>query len=481
MQAYNGSFPAGGASLTVGGVPFTLAHYSGGGTGIILTNSASQASPDVYDIPVNVADPTAVYTLINSSYGVSGFLDGTVEFIGAGGADAVFNLTQGTNIRDYNNDGFNNTVAPGTPSVSFQNGQVRLDMQSFQLPASFATDTLTDIRFSGFGNYPNGLPFLAAVTVTDPQTTTVGGLLTLDATTGPLHVNGGTVQGGTITDNSGNGADGVIVAETSTLDGVTLHGNLDVTSSGAVLNVLDGLTLGGSIVSIGNASGAATLSFAGTELLGGTGTLVFSNAANSLNDSTSGSVLTIGPNITLHGSSATIGGAAIVNHGAIEADTPGGAITNNPTTFTNQGTIEASGGGSLSVTGLTGHLGTAILSDTAGTASSLSVSGAGYTVDHDFNVSSGETLSLLGSFSSSANITATGATLNLGTPNSTTAWSMGTLNATNCTINLGGQPSALNVGNHHRLQDQRARHVHDRATARLVRGQHGRHRLGGHP
>ena len=48
----------------------------------------------------------------------------------------TFNLVEGTNIRDYNNDGYNNTIAAGTPSLSYGNGQVRLDMQTFVLPSA---------------------------------------------------------------------------------------------------------------------------------------------------------------------------------------------------------------------------------------------------------------------------------------------------------------------------------------------------------
>src|SRR5262245_26185618 len=58
LQNYtNGSYyPAGGTSLTVGGVAFTLANSPGGGTGIIQT--PNQSSPSSFDVPVNVANPT---------------------------------------------------------------------------------------------------------------------------------------------------------------------------------------------------------------------------------------------------------------------------------------------------------------------------------------------------------------------------------------------------------------------------------------
>ena len=83
-----------------------------------------------------------------------------------GGLDAIFILVEGTNIRDFNNDGYEDTVAPGTPSASFGGGQVRLDMQTFNLPSGFATARITDIIITSAGGIPQGEPFLAAATVT---------------------------------------------------------------------------------------------------------------------------------------------------------------------------------------------------------------------------------------------------------------------------------------------------------------------------
>ena len=153
-------YPIAPTTLTVGGVDFALVPEGTSTTslGIIQTNGS-------FDIPVNIAGATTLYTLINSIWGTPGDTVGTVEVKGTGGADAVFNLVEGTNIRDYNNDGFENSVAAGTPSASFGNGQVRLDRQTFVLPAAFATARITDIIFNGTGGYPQGSPFMAAATV----------------------------------------------------------------------------------------------------------------------------------------------------------------------------------------------------------------------------------------------------------------------------------------------------------------------------
>ncbi len=169
-------YPIGGTSLTVGGVAFTLANYPGGGTGVIQT--PNQSSPSSFDVSVNIVNPTTVYTLINSTFGVYGDTVGAVEFKATGGLDYMVNLVEGQDIRDHNNDDFNNTIGQGAlggiylGTASFGGGQVRLDEQGFTLPSSFQSSTLTDIILHGYGNYLDGQPFLAAATVTNSPTTT---------------------------------------------------------------------------------------------------------------------------------------------------------------------------------------------------------------------------------------------------------------------------------------------------------------------
>ncbi len=113
VQTYtNGSnFPAGGATVTVDGVAFTLAKYTGGGTGVIQT--PDQSTPSSFDVPVDIANPTTVYTLINSIWGDYGANDGAVEFKATGGLDYTVNLVEGQDVRDFNNDGYNDTIGLG--------------------------------------------------------------------------------------------------------------------------------------------------------------------------------------------------------------------------------------------------------------------------------------------------------------------------------------------------------------------------------
>lgn len=92
-------------------------------------------------------------------------MNGRLEFEGTGGALASFDLEQGDNLRDHFVGGFNNIIDPSIVTVDYGAG-VHLDRQTFVLPALFATETLTEIRFIGTSaGFPHGQAFLAALTV----------------------------------------------------------------------------------------------------------------------------------------------------------------------------------------------------------------------------------------------------------------------------------------------------------------------------
>ena len=77
-----------------------------------------------------------------------------------------------------------------------------------------------------------------------------GATLSLDGTTGPWTLWGGTIQGGTVA--TGEGALLVGTASGGTLAGVTLAGTLDLTTaSGGFVAVTGGMTLAGGTVNIG--------------------------------------------------------------------------------------------------------------------------------------------------------------------------------------------------------------------------------------
>ncbi len=156
-----GNYPVAPTVLNVGGLDFSLVSY--GTTANSLGIIQSPAGSSTYHIATHVVGATAVDTLMNSIYGTLGANIASIEFLAAGGADATFDLVEGTNIRDHYNDGNNNTIAPGTPSATF--GSDRLDRQTFTLPAAFASDTLTEIILTTNGGNPQGQAFLAAITV----------------------------------------------------------------------------------------------------------------------------------------------------------------------------------------------------------------------------------------------------------------------------------------------------------------------------
>ena len=199
-----------------------------------------------------------------------------------------------------------------------------------------------------------------------------GSTLTLNS--GSWSLVGGTINGGTVTESGGSEL--VVTSSGGTLNGVTVNGPLDLTANGAYATVTDGLTMNGT-ATLGY---QARLSFSGgSQTLGGTGTVVFNNAQyQGLIAAANNMTLTIGAGITILGGnnqgdnlsygsvigySSWAGGgsnASIVNLGTISAGTSGMSIIVNPNggTFTNQGTLSASNGGTLYLGGTVAQLGT---------------------------------------------------------------------------------------------------------------------------
>ncbi|MGO9199269.1 MAG: Ig-like domain-containing protein [Limisphaerales bacterium] len=194
--------------------------------------------------------------------------------------------------------------------------------------------------------------------------------LVLDGNLGVWALQGGTIQGGTVTTTNGAA---LIVNESGTLDGVTVAGVLDVgnTYNGANLTVTNGLVLNGTALVGSPTHGSwAGISFAGSQTLSGNGTVVFGQIptgggglgyGNALYLAHGGTTLTIGPGITVRGQAGAIGAAAyawngpanvaLINQGTIAADVSSGTITINAQPFTNDGLAEALNGGTLDVYG----------------------------------------------------------------------------------------------------------------------------------
>jgi hypothetical protein len=241
--------------------------------------------------------------------------------------------------------------------------------------------------------------------------------LALNSTTGTWNLHGGKIQGGIIAVPT-DGAQLTVDSFGSTLKGVTLNANLDLTAS---LKVVDGLTLN-STIAIGKAdgTGSATLNFEGTQTLAGTGAIVFGGStSNALNIQGFPNVatLTIGPNITIRGKSGTIrnSGTAntFINQGKIDADVAGGTITLDAPGWINQGTAQALGGGTLSLKG--------------------SWNNAGVIRETDSTLNLGGTFR----FADLGNFSRTGGTVNV----------IGTITNTNTTLTLNNATGSWNLSN----------------------------------
>ncbi len=185
LQNIDSGFPS--SSATLGGVPFTF-QTSTAGNNIWHADYATGRNPLTVDISVGVYGVDRVMTLLNTFWGQAGTSYASIEFFGSDGADYTVDLLGNVDIRDYNNDGWTNSIN-GTSTVnvvSVNGGQHRLDMQTFVLPTAFRTQTLTTIRLSDNGGYDFQRIFIAGVTVQtvpEPSTLALCGLsiLTLSA------------------------------------------------------------------------------------------------------------------------------------------------------------------------------------------------------------------------------------------------------------------------------------------------------------
>ena len=157
----------------------------------------------------------------------------------------------------------------------------------------------------------------------------------------------GTINGGTIS-TTGSAQLGSVIQQGGTFNSVTLAGTLSEQAQVTKLSINGGLTLNGGTILMANIN---DVTFNGTQTLGGTGTIVYNNGDNRdrIDVGGTGSVLTIGPNITVRGNACQFNadGGSIINQGTIDDDTGGATLTLNGS-WLNVGTIEASGAGSLS-------------------------------------------------------------------------------------------------------------------------------------
>ncbi len=129
-------------------------------------SGGSPTSIAINSLSIALNSNAAVNGLFNNFFGSTN-TEATVTFTNSGGATATYELIGGQTIRDYNNDGFVNTITGsnsdpategdvtaqvwwsaatgGTNSGTTGSPSSRLDAQTFLLPASWAGTDLTSI------------------------------------------------------------------------------------------------------------------------------------------------------------------------------------------------------------------------------------------------------------------------------------------------------------------------------------------------
>jgi hypothetical protein len=91
----------------------------------------------------------------------------SLTFNGSGGATYTQALIGGVNVRDYNNDGGQNTINNTTTINVWNNGSLgqRLDRQEYILPPDFANQELTSVTITDSGNENTQRAIFAGLTV----------------------------------------------------------------------------------------------------------------------------------------------------------------------------------------------------------------------------------------------------------------------------------------------------------------------------
>ncbi|MBI4986093.1 MAG: hypothetical protein HZC24_12350, partial [Rhodocyclales bacterium] len=238
------------------------------------------------------------------------------------------------------------SVAAGTLSVnhgdsaaSFSNsGSLNISGGTLNLGGSMTTAGLGGIVRSGGSLYVTGLLDNTGSTldIGSGGIFGAGGLTGLGSTT----YGGGAIKNGTV--RSGDGT--VLNAYVATLDGVTLGGTTLKLAGG--FNIYNHLTLaGGTTVNLGNGS----LGFAGAGLqhIASAGTATLNLAGGAIYAGDASQSLQIDSGVTLQGYGQLGGGNGtdtLINAGTIDANAPGRTLTINSALFTNDGTLDVSGG-----------------------------------------------------------------------------------------------------------------------------------------
>lgn len=289
---------------------------------------------------------------INNNASLS--FEGTGTLSGTG--SIVLGATGGGNRVDF--DGNGTTTLGENITIRGQNGTIggQINIGGTQtlvnngsVSADVAGGTLTIIESAVTNN--GVLEAINGGTLVLSSNVTGGPGGAIHAGLGSLVLQNGVTLAGTI-NTSGSGVFRAVSSGTNFLSGVTLNGNLDLTSVNARERVsAGGMTLNGNIQIDNNAS----LSFEGNGTLSGTGTIILGTAgAGNRVDLDGNGTTVIGEHITIRGKNGTIGSEinvggtqTLINHGVIAADEAGGTVTLVQSAITNHGLLKAANGGTL--------------------------------------------------------------------------------------------------------------------------------------
>jgi len=165
---YNTSFISlglhGDQILGTGNIPIDIPD-SGNNAWYSQNAAASDSAQVTLEIPVGVYGAGTVYTLINTHWGQVTPLATVKFYIGDVVAHSV-DLAGNTHIRDWNPGNYTNSIDPAyAEKILDGSGSRRLDMQTFVLPGSFSTATLSKIELFDYGARNTSRTFITGLTV----------------------------------------------------------------------------------------------------------------------------------------------------------------------------------------------------------------------------------------------------------------------------------------------------------------------------
>lgn len=121
-------------------IPFDVATYNG----IAGTWNALYSSTGTLDVKLDVSGQASFYALLNNYFGTPGADEYNITIKATDGDSITYESIGGVNTRDYNANVYTNTIA-STTFPWFNNGiGQRLDLREFNLPSSFADETVSD-------------------------------------------------------------------------------------------------------------------------------------------------------------------------------------------------------------------------------------------------------------------------------------------------------------------------------------------------